>query len=180
MPLSSAVLNQGLSRFMDPESSSFKAKIDGKIGSLPKDGEELGEFWSKAVTTYVATLAPPPVNTATWIAGLEVMRRALAIALSPAAVPDPTNLIYEQTFNLAFAAYGTALGTLILASSPGVYAVFTPPAGALGTQLKLRVFPVGLRGDPASKVVEENVKTISDWLKTGTVTASGGAVTKWM
>jgi hypothetical protein len=180
MPLSNSVLNQGLSRFMDPESSSFKAKLDGKTGILPKDGEELGEFWSKAITAYVATLAPPPVNTASWIAGLEVMRRALAIALRPAAVPDPTNLVYSQTFNLVFTAYGTALGLLILASSPGIYSISTPPVGALGTQLKARVFPIGLSGGTAAEVVEESVKTISQWIKTGTVTPMGATPIMWM
>tara|TARA_R100000805_G_C3597339_1_gene98341 strand:- start:517 stop:1059 length:543 start_codon:yes stop_codon:yes gene_type:complete len=179
MPLSNNILNAGLSRFMDPDSSSFKSMIDGKIGSFPKDGEELGEFWSKAITAYVATLAPPPANTVAWLAGLEAMRRALAIALRPAVVPDPTNLIYEQTFNSAFTAYGTALGLLILASSPGIYSISTPPAGALGTQLKATVFPVGLAGGKASEVVEENVKVISAWFKTGTVTTTAGAITKW-
>ena len=182
MPLSDAVLNQGLSRFMDPESSSFKSKIDGKTGSLPKDGEEIGEFWSKAITTYVAALAPPPVNAVAWLAGLEAMRRALAIALRPVGDLDPAipaEIVYEQTFNLAFAAYGTALGTLILAATPGAYAAFTPPAGALGTQLKATVFPVGLDGGTASEVVEENVKVISAWFKTGTVATTAGAITKW-
>jgi hypothetical protein len=180
MPLSDRILNQGLSRFMDPASSSFKAKIDGKTGSLPKDGEDLGEFWSKAIISYTATLAPPPVNTVIWVAGLEAMRRILSVALRPAALPDPTNLVFEQTFNLAFTAYGTALGLLILASSPGIYSISTPPIGALGTQLKARVFPIGLRGGTAAEVVEESVKTISQWIKTGTVTPMGATPIMWM
>ena len=142
MPLSDRILNQGLSRFMDPASSSFKAKIDGKTGSLPKDGEDLGEFWSKAIISYTATLAPPPVNTVIWVAGLEAMRRILSVALRPAALPDPTNLVFEQTFNLAFTAYGTALGVIRATRDSGknvkVIATETRPIRGYPTETRHR------------------------------------------
>jgi len=61
MPLSNNILNAGLSRFMDPKSSSFKSEIDGKTGKFPENKEEFGDFWSKATAAYIATLSPAPI-----------------------------------------------------------------------------------------------------------------------
>jgi hypothetical protein len=169
MALSNARLNQGLSRFTDPKSASFKAEVDEKTGNFPKDGEELGEFWSKAIVAYTATISPPPALLPTFIAGLAVMQKAMSVALRPAALPDPTGIIFEQVFNIAFQVYGNALGALLIASSPGVYVGFTPPVGAVGTEIKLKVLPLGSSGAPAKEVVDKMVEIISAWFKSGTL-----------
>ncbi len=173
MPLSDEILRQGLSRFMVPDSDAFLKEIDGEVGRFPRDGEDLGEFWSKATIAYTTTLSPLPVNNLTWLGGLAAMQKVLSEALRPASLPDPTGQVFETVFNTAFSIYGNALGALILASSPGVYSLFTPPVTLVGTEIKLKALPLGMSGAPHKEVMEKISEVVSAWFKTGTVTITG-------
>jgi hypothetical protein len=174
MPLSDEILQQGLSRFMVPDSTAFQKEIDGESGRFPSGGEDLGEFWSKATVAYTTTLSPTPVNALAWTAGLSVMQEALSLGLRPAALPDPTGQVFETVFNTTFSAYGLALGALILVSSPGVYSAFTPPVTLVGTEIKIKVLPVGMAGGTHKDVMEKIAEVVSGWLKSGAVVPVGG------
>ena len=170
MPLIDSVLNDGLSRFMDSESETFKRSL----GKFPESQDEFGRFWSKAIVDYTRGLTPPPTRSEIWNSGLKTMEAALSKALSPAALPDMEMIFFEKIFNSAFQVYGASLGTLILASSPGVYSSFTPPIFLLGTQIKGSVFPIGVKGGSGKDIVNASVNVISSWVRTGTVIPTGG------
>ena len=101
------------------------------------------------------------------------MQKVLSVALRPASLPDPTGQVFETVFNTAFSIYGNALGALILASSPGVYSLFTPPVTLVGTEIKLKALPLGMSDAPHKEVMEKISEVVSAWFKTGTVTITG-------
>lgn len=173
MPLSNNILNAGLSRFMDPKSSSFKSEIDGKTGKFPENKEEFGDFWSKATAAYIATLSPAPKNPIAWAAGIKLIQSALSEVLEPAILPDPTNTLSEIIFNTAFSALGISLSTLIVfagtppGGAPTILSA-TPPTELLGTKIKNEVYPFCKRpGVTHAQVVEKYTEVISSWFKTG-------------
>ena len=109
MPLNNEMLRTSLSKFMDPDSDNFV--------KLAATNVEFADFWKSAIYEYTLPMTPIALNPAVWLAATEASTTALRTALLPSFLPDPTGLVYETIFNLAFLAYGTALAVAIPISS---------------------------------------------------------------
>ncbi len=158
MPLSSTVLEQELSKFMDPESAAFDA--------APKSGAEFAQKFSSAINTYASSIVPPSTT-------LSAAQAALQGNLM--TVGPPPGMLFPVAITTGMAAYATAL-------VPGMLPAFAavPPVAPLGPLILAAVMPLGMGGASEAACVTALASTIDGWFKTGTaVNTASGATIPW-
>ncbi len=155
MALDKEALKTNLSKFMDPDSEGFEGS--------PANTEEFAEKFSKAISDYVKTIAPPMVP-GTLTAATATLKTAL---LGVGTLP---NQLFPVVATAAMAVFSgaIALGMSSIPPQGSVVAAPPPPANLLGASISIRVLPLGLAKQPASACIEELAATIDDWFRTGT------------
>jgi len=155
MPLSSSVLEQELSKFMDSESGSFEA--------APENGAEFAQKFSSAINTYASSIVPPSTT-------LSVAQAALQGNLM--TVGPPPGMPFPVAITAGMTAYAVAL-------VPGMLPAFAsvPPVPPLGPLILAAVMPLGMAGAPSATCVAALASTIDGWCKTGVAVNTATAAT---
>ena len=158
MPLSSSVLEQELSKFMDPESASFE--------TAPENGAEFAQKFSSAINTYASSILPASAT-------LSVAQAALQGSLM--TVGPPPGMPFPVVITAGMTAYAVAL-------VPGMLPAFAsvPPVPPLGPLILASVMPLGMAGAPAATCITALAATIDGWFRTGVaVNTQSGVTIPW-
>jgi len=158
MPLSSSVLEQELSKFMDSESDSFEGS--------PENGIEFAQKFSSAINVYTSSIVPP---STTLIAAQAALKGSL---MTVGPHPGSPFLV---AVTAGMAAYTAAL-------VPGMLPAFTavPPVSPVGPLILASVIPLGVARSPAAVCIATLASTIDGWFRTGiAVNVASGVTILW-
>lgn len=158
MPLSSNILAQELSKFMDDKSSTFEGS--------PETGAEFAQKFSSAINAYVSSISPP----STTLSAAQTTLQGSLMTVGP-----PPGMLFPVAITAGMTAYATAVA---LGMQPAFTA--TPPPAPVGPLILASVMPLGMGGAPASTCVTTLASIIDGWFRTGlAVNNTSGATIPW-
>ena len=158
MPLSSNILAQELSKFMDDKSSTFEGS--------PETGAEFAQKFSSAINTYMSSIGPPSTTLSTAQTTLQG---------SLMTVGPPPGMLFPVAITGGMTAYAAAVA---LGMQPGFTA--TLPPAPIGPLISAAVMPLGMGGAPASTCVTTLASVIDGWFRTGlAVNNTSGVTIPW-
>ena len=158
MPLSSNILAQELSKFMDDKSSTFEGS--------PETGAEFAQKFSSAINTYMSSIGPP----STTLSAAQTTLQGSLMTVGP-----PPGILFPVAITGGMTAYAA---TVALGMQPGFTA--TPPPAPIGPLISAAVMPLGMGGAPASTCVTTLASVIDGWFRTGlAVNNTSGVTIPW-
>ena len=162
MPLSSNILAQELSKFMDDKSSTFEGS--------PETGADFAQKFSSAINTYMSSIGPTIAISPKALSDAQTALQGSLMTVGP-----PPGMLFPVAITGGMTAYATAVG---LGMQPAFTA--TPPPAPIGPLILASVMPLGMGGAPASTCVTTLASIIDGWFRTGlALNNNTGATIPW-